>query len=84
MIDASINALRAKTNWLVEEESKDGQSERLLPRQLGKPVSALQSGLKDQPAMDEPLDQWVTWALKIADLKELTKQAWFEEGRLKL
>jgi hypothetical protein len=47
-------------------------------------VSALQSRLKDQPAMDEPLDQWATWALEIADQKDPTVQVRLEEGRLKL
>ncbi len=47
-------------------------------------VSALQSRLKDEPAMDEPLDRWATWALKIADQKDPTMQVRLEEGRLKL
>jgi hypothetical protein len=47
-------------------------------------VSALQSKLKNQPTMDEPVDQWATWVLEIADQKDPTMQVRLEDGRLKL
>jgi hypothetical protein len=74
----------AKTAKQAESELLSKAHAYLDAEAIRQLVSALQSRLKDVPAMDEPLDQWATWALEVADQKDPTHQVRLEEGRLKL